>query len=981
MCIYETRDMGLSLRILNTLFSVSTRNLTLSILSYLIFFQSSIGIQAQFYEYGQDPGTTKWNYFSSAHYELIFPRGIDSLAMDFADKLEYFYPHQAKVLDHSHGKIPVIFHNESSFSNGVFVWAPKRLEIFTNPDPNGIPQDWMTLLALHEGRHAVQVSKLDQGFSKTLSYIAGEQAVGLITGLLPLWYLEGDAVDAETRFSYTGRGRLPSFEMGMKAILLENGEAYPFSKALLGSYKNYIPNHYELGYLLVRYGRRTYGNSLWNDMEDYAARRPYLISPTYFSLRKYGIRNKVDLYNSALELYGDHWRSTLESRHIQKNISWNEPGRSHYTNYHFPHWVNDSTLIALKSGIDQIPEFICIDSSGKEEILFRPGFLNSGRFSYRNNMIIWDEWVPDVRWTNRNYSVIRFYDLAKKKVGNLGCRTRYYTPALSNSGTMIATVEQGSNHSFRLVILDLDGKVLRSVLSPGNCFIQDPQWMAADSALVFTLTSSSGEYLYSYSLGNDTWTELLHSGYKDISYPMVDGSSVYFSASYTGIDNIYRYDLESRMLVQLTSVAFGAFEPFFNPQSEELCFADYHADGYHVVSMGADEFLNLPLDVIEISKEQLDAESTPEEIEVIEGFSDFPKGEYSSKPYRKLANAIHIHSWLPLYFDYMNPEAALTPEEFPVKLGATVLSQNLLSTVTGMLAYEYNKNTHYLHSGIRLKGRLPVVDMTINYGGLPSVYTLNASDNPPTSPNRFSFVSNTYIPLRLNTGKYITFIQPLFGYTYTSDVFPNENGNGYEQGNHWMNYRLYASSYLRKGRRDILPRLGITAFAGYKNAPFNSYNFGNSKSTGITLYLPGPIRHQTIKLSRSSQVQDPVRYIFNNELTLPRGIKDVSGLDMQLYSADYTFPIAYPDLNIESILYISRIRANLWYDHLIGKDILISETAPGLTDKNYTSYGVDLLIDFHPFRLMFPFSMGVRVAYLPESAEWLPEFMFTIDVN
>ena len=981
MFTYETRDMELNLRIPEKVRSACSQLRFPLLFLYLVFFLSCAGLNAQFYEYGQDPVKTRWNYFSSEHYELIYPRGSDSLAMDFADKLEYFYPHQARVLDHSHGKMPVIFHTESSFSNGAFVWAPKRLEIFTNPDPNGDPLDWMTLLALHEGRHAFQISKLNQGLSKGLSYIAGEQAVGLITGFLPLWYLEGDAVDAETRFSYSGRGRLPSFEMGMKAILLEKGKSYSFSKALLGSYKDYIPNHYELGYLLVRYGRRTYGNSLWSDMEDYTARRPYLISPSYFSFRKYGIKNKVEFYSAALDLYGDHWRSSMESRELQEVNTWSLPAPSHYTNYHFPQWVNDSTLLALKTGIDQIPEFVLLDSLGGEDVLFRPGFLNSGRFSYGNKIIVWDEWVPDIRWSNRNFSVIRIYDLDKKKVRSLGSQTRYYTPALSKNATMIATIEQGTDHAFRLVVLDLNGEIIQSSLSPENRFIQEPQWMESDSALILTLVDSSGEHLFRYSLKNDSWTELLHSNYKNISYPMVSGSSVYFSAGYTGIDNIFRFDLETNTVHQLTNVAFGAFEPSVNPKSGELSFADYHADGYRVATLPANNFLNLPVNTTEIAKEQLDAASTPEEIEVIEGLADMKKGEYSPRPYRKLTNAIHIHSWLPLYFDYMNPEAALTPEEFPVKLGATVLSQNLLSTVTGMLGYEYSNNTHYLHSGIRLKGRIPVFDININYGGFPSVYTLNAADNPPTSPNRFSFASNTYVPLRFNTGKFITFMQPLLGYTYTSDVFPNEAGNGYEQGVHWMNYRLYISSYLRKGMRDILPRFGITAFSGYRNAPFDTYNFGNSLSTGVSIYLPGLFRHQTFKLSRSSQKQEPERYLFSNDQVLPRGIKDVSGLDMTLYNADYTFPILYPDLNIESILYISRIRGNVWFDHLVGKDILIRDPAPGLTDKNYTSFGADLLFDFHPLRFMFPFSMGARVSYLPETAEWVPEFLFTIEVN
>ena len=209
--------------------------------------------------------------------------------------------------------MPVIIHNESSFSNGVFVWAPKRLEIFTNPDPNGYQQDWLTQLALHEGRHAVQIDKLNQGVTKVLSYVGGEQAVGAMAVFLPYWYLEGDAVDAETRLSNTGRGRQPSFEMELKAQLLEEGNLYSFSKATMGSYKHFIPNHYKLGYLMVRYGRRTYGDKFWIDFQQYAARKPYLFNPTYFSMRKYGLKSKNQFYQDALEklqrITGRRWHA------------------------------------------------------------------------------------------------------------------------------------------------------------------------------------------------------------------------------------------------------------------------------------------------------------------------------------------------------------------------------------------------------------------------------------------------------------------------------------------------------------------------------------------------------------------------------------------------------------------------------------------------------------------------------------------------
>ena len=138
---------------------------------FILLLFVTAGLKAQFYEYGQDAGRLQWYRFDTPNYKVIFPKGIDSLAKAFAHRLETFYPYLGEALDHQHSKMPVIIHNESSFSNGVFVWAPKRLEIFTNPDPSGYNQDWLAQLALHEGRHAVQIDKLNQGITRILSFV------------------------------------------------------------------------------------------------------------------------------------------------------------------------------------------------------------------------------------------------------------------------------------------------------------------------------------------------------------------------------------------------------------------------------------------------------------------------------------------------------------------------------------------------------------------------------------------------------------------------------------------------------------------------------------------------------------------------------------------------------------------------------------------------------------------------------------------
>ncbi len=746
------------------------------IIILLLFLTANL--QGQFYEYGQDAGSLKWHQFSTTNYRVIYPRGVDSLAKAFANRLEYFYPHLGLPLNHRHRPMPVIVHNESSFSNGVFVWAPKRLEIFTNPDPEGYNQDWLTQLALHEGRHAVQIDKLNQGVTRVLGFAGGEQAVGAMAVFLPYWYLEGDAVDAETRLSNSGRGRQPSFEMGLKAQLLEDENIYSFSKATMGSYRNYIPNHYKLGYLMVRYGRRKYGDNFWIDFQQYAARKPYLINPTFFSMRKYDLKNKSQFYREALKSYEDHWRETATERNLSPFDDWNPHRDRHYTSYTFPHYVSASMLLTYKSGMDQIPEFVFLGKKGEEQRIYRPGFLSSGRISYSGSHVVWDEFVPDTRWSNRNYSVIKTYEVGTGIVKTLGHKTRYYSPAVSRDGERIAAVEQTELQQFNLVIVKLDGTVEHVVPSPHKLFIQHPAWMETDSALVTLVSRESGKSLYSYTPETNKWKKLFDAGFDNISYPVVRGHRIYFSGTFSGIDNIYCYDLLEEQTYQVTSARFGAFHPQISEDGQSLVYSNYTARGYSVATLSLEEGIWQPLDKIRNHTEQMDYEQTFGEKKLIGEAMQSDTLEYTPRKYNKALHLFNFHSWLPLYFDYLNPEISLNPDQLPVSPGVSLISQNRLSTAISQLGYEYKDGYHLFHSGIQLKGKYPVLNLYFDYGGEPDVLLMAEGDSVISLPNDMRFTAQTYVPLRFNTGKYLSIFQPRIDYNYRKDIQFVENDRG-----------------------------------------------------------------------------------------------------------------------------------------------------------------------------------------------------------
>jgi len=909
---------------------------------------------------------------------------VDSVAQAFAVRLEHYYPYLGKPLDHLPSHMPVILHNESSFSNGVFVWAPKRLEIFTNPDPNGYNQDWLTQLALHEGRHSVQIDKLNQGFTKGLYYLSGEQGVGAMGVFLPYWYLEGDAVDAETRLSETGRGRQPSFEMGIKAQLLEEDKLWSFSKATMGSYKDYIPNHYELGYLMVRHGRRTWGDQFWIDFQQYAARKPFLLDPTWFSMKQYGFKSKKQFYEEALTSYKDHWLSTSIDRQYTSLTNWNLKQKRHYTSYTFPHSVSESQIVTLKTGIDQIPEFVSIESNGDEKRIFRPGFLNSGRVSCSANHIVWDEFVPDTRWSNRNYSIIRSYDISTGMVVNLGKRTRYYSPAISGDGTRIAVVEQTDKQQYNLTILHIDGTIDRVLPSPGNRFIQQPCWMEADSALVVIVSVGVGKSIYSCSLESGRWSELYDAGLDDISNPVVDKKRIFFSGTFSGIDNIYCYQMEEKQAYQVTSARFGAFQPQLSGDGNTLLYSDYTSRGYGVATLDLDEGLWKPVEQARDHSEQIDFQQTPEEIRISELPIVEDTIEFDIHRYRKALHLFNIHSWLPFYFDYLDPKLSLDPEQLPVSLGVSLISQNRLSTAVSQLGYEYSDGYHMFHSGIKLNGRYPVFNLYFDYGGEPYVLRYAEGDSVVTMSPALGFTVETYVPFRINSGKFLSLIQPEIDYYYRRDIQYNESQQSYEQGAHYLYYSLYATSYLRKGVKEILPRVGFAVNGGYYHAPFSNQVFGSVAMGGITAYLPGPLRHQTIRLSAYYQKQYPLDMsspAFINLISMPRGLHGIFGEILTRYSADYVFPILYPDLEISGLLYLKRIRGALWTDQILGTNVIVYDPSPHYEDKNYATYGFDLVLDMNLLRISFPLSLGGRVFYEPSTGMVGFEGLYSIDIN
>lgn len=228
---------------------------------------SQQSLRAQYYTAGNDPTRARWRTISSEHYRIIYPEETDSIARIYLYTLEQVRPMVMASLNIDPRPIPVILHPYTTQSNGVVTWAPKRMDLFTSPDPYGSnPDSWIRHLTIHELTHVGQIEHYTKGIYNVFYYLLGEQVTGLGLGLFAGRYaLEGGAVIAETELTEGGRGRNADFLKYYRAMYL-NGDYRNWDRLYFGSNKYYTPNEYVFGYLNYSYSRYLSG------MADYAGR-------------------------------------------------------------------------------------------------------------------------------------------------------------------------------------------------------------------------------------------------------------------------------------------------------------------------------------------------------------------------------------------------------------------------------------------------------------------------------------------------------------------------------------------------------------------------------------------------------------------------------------------------------------------------------------------------------------------------------------
>jgi hypothetical protein len=901
----------------------------------------------------QHPPSTRWKVIRSPHFEVIAPEEILDLGQRAAGLLERAYEPLARTLKVRPKRIALVLTNQGVVSNGLVRLAPRMAEWLTTPPQSGFggPVDWLSLLAAHEGRHIVQLDKLDRGFTRVLSVLFGDLGRGAFTLMsAPIWYLEGDAVGLETALTDGGRGRLPEFEMDIRALLL-SGRRYSYDKAFLGSFKDWYPDYYHLGYLLTTYLRVRLGPDVWSTVLEGAARNSFWVFAFDRALEEESGRNVAELYDETMGVLRDLWVRESEPREVTPLLSLNRGPRPHWTSYVRPQPQPDGTVVCRKFGLDDAPVLVRLDPDGRETRLqpFAPIELYGTQATARGGRLAWCEFQPDARWAKRSFGVIVVRDLETGRTRRLTEDSRFLNAALSPDGGRLAAVEFLEDGRCAIAILDaLTGRRLSSLPNPDNAYLMTPSWSEDGQRVVYARQSAAGRGLAFAAVATGAVTAVKPDGPEAVSDPVFLGRDVLYHSPLTGIDNILALDPESRRTYQLTSSRFGAFFPAVSDDGRYLYYSDYTIDGYDAVRAELD-----PRNWKEVVSPR---DCRPAFVQALleqEGGRAVLRAEQGPGPafpvsgYSPAAHLLNVHSW------------GLFPTT--TQAGLFFMSNDVLNelNLSGGPDWNFNEKTLGLSLAGSWRAWLPILDAGGSAGGRTSSYEDPSGESHSYGWKEAQAYAGFYVPLDLSRGSTLTFLSLSAGLSYRR-IWDRSIVGYLDQGNGWLLPFSYAAAFSRASRSSVLdlrPTWAQRLAVVFRHAPIRSADYkGRLLSLLAGADLPGLMRHHSLSVEASYERQDPGNYRFESEVLFPRGYEYVFHEQMWRLSMDYALPLAYPDLSLGPVAYLKRIWVNLFGDIGIASD-------PGFARRRYDSAGMDLLFDACFFRTPVTVNFGVRAAY------------------
>ncbi|RKO71872.1 hypothetical protein D7322_10800 [Sphingobacterium puteale] len=927
------------------------------IISFLILFTLTISSKntfAQFFEDSQAPLSQKWFKIETPNFKLIFPEEMKDKAPTLANLVHNSLRTTSRNYKITPRKIPFIIHNTNLQANGFVQLSPRKSELYSTAGAEPDNQTWLPNLILHESRHVSQFDKL----TGKLGAPFFEQLALAYYGLtVPSWFFEGDATLTETIYSRGGRGRLPSFEMPIKANF-QSKQNYSFDKYLLGSFKDIVPSYYTIGYLMTSTLKSELSPNYEADLFSELNKRPLYPYNINRVLKKKTGGNSRHLFNKTITKLDSIWEQKTAYYHSQKYTEINGQNNRYYNSNLLPK-SNGNLIYFIKQNPEKTNAIYTYDNDKKSESqLVKTGIQLTPHFDINKEYIVWDELRKDPRYNKRTYSVINLMNRKTGKIKTLTKQSRYYSPIFSPVDESIACIEVDLSNTSYLTLISLkNGSVIKRIKTADSEQLQHPAFNPTGDKVIAIRLSEIGTALCEIDLKSDKITNITSWGDQQYERPQyLTGMDILVKANFNGIDNIYKIDRRSEAKHLLTKAPFGAFNPFYNKETKQLLFNNYQYNGYKISEASIDTAFTIKPETDYFSHYYADAVKKDSMFNIAATAPDSNQ-HYTITPYKGLGRTFNFHS---LSLSSSNFESF---DNF--KPGIFWLSNNILNTTQIALGYEYDTDIRKGIYSAELTYNKYFPKFSLRYENRGQIAAANIPNKPDSSVRfdwREHYVSSQIsIPLSFYRLDYTYSMGFNFATAYLKryNLSRNDLKNFNYETAFPLTYQLYFNRNARMATMDQYPRWGQNFSITYRHTPFENKAKGEILSARTVFYLPGFMNNHGFQIRLSAQAGTGI-YEYINDIPL------VSGFSYYKYEKvkntlliNYRFPIAYPDFGVGSLAYIKRIKGGVFADYQnIHKH---KEAAP-------KSFGAYLSFDFNAFRYPLPdFEFVVKGTYINDN--------------
>lgn len=537
------------------------------------------------------PAHWKWQQIETEHFKVIFPQQLLADGKLYADAAERAYTTlQSVFTEGPTSRIPILISDNTDLSNGSATFLPYPLIIAIPALP--IPtdsiahyQDWAYDLMIHELAHMYTFVPV-HSFYRPLRYIFG--SVIQPTGILPRWYMEGLAVEVESRYSRFGRLRAPQTQAQIRALTLDHRWSFENLSRINESSIDEWP-----------FGQRPYlfGSLLWHNWNEkfgpetmsrltqrYSRRLPFLLNGPVKDFSKLDLPETWDSLKERLKEQSQTQIKVISAQGEMKRRSLT-PSASHAVAPSLsPNGLSLAylTLDPYLGGEINVIERANINESFDARRAKRWAMVTATtrlNWSPDSNSIIFDQLNYQDRFLK--YRDLYQVERTSRNIKRLTYGQRSSQPALEAGGKRILFISnQGGATELRE--LDLEKNQIHTLMKPQNGIrLALPEFLNAKTALVVGRDSLGKESIFRVDLATRERKIFFENG-GEFTLLKNTGKGLLIANNQLGTGNLALLNPEGKSSRWISNSTTQILQGDIDPYHKEILFSELSGHGYRI---------------------------------------------------------------------------------------------------------------------------------------------------------------------------------------------------------------------------------------------------------------------------------------------------------------------------------------------------------------------------------------------------------------